>query len=126
MSVRGGFEPPFLCWKDAMRDYSEVVAYLKALVPPAIASDPIMSQVMDEFLAEIPQKVDDIGSFLAEGNNSEAKRFAHQLKGSGGTFGLDEIAGVARKLEAALGVTPLPKEVNELYLQLRRSVGFSD
>jgi HPt (histidine-containing phosphotransfer) domain-containing protein len=106
-----------------MSDYSDIVARLRSRVPPAIAQDPILSEVMDDFLVEIPEKIDLIAQMLDEGNTSEAMRFAHQLKGSAATFGFTVISARARSLEQACVAAQPVAELYELLQLLRSEAG---
>ena len=106
-----------------MSDYSEIVARLRSRVPPSIAEDPILSEVMDDFLVEIPEKIDLIAQMLSDGNIPEAMRFAHQLKGSAATFGFTGISARARDLEqACIAGRPVP-ELTSLLQLLRGESG---
>ena len=106
-----------------MSDYSDIVARLRSRVPPAIAQDPILSEVMDDFLVEIPEKIDLIAQMLSDANISEAMRFAHQLKGSAATFGFSVISARARDLEQACVAESPMNELVELLSMLREEAG---
>ncbi|MDD4891374.1 MAG: Hpt domain-containing protein, partial [Phycisphaerae bacterium] len=65
------------------------------------AGDPDMAEVIDEFVARLPQTVAALSKWLANNCHEELRRLAHQLKGAGGGYGYPALTEQARKLEDA-------------------------
>ena len=67
-----------------------------------LAADPVLGQLVDLFVKEMPDR---IGTFKAQARSqdwSQLARNAHQLKGSAGSYGFDEITSCAARLEATV------------------------
>jgi diguanylate cyclase (GGDEF)-like protein len=82
--------------------------------------DDAMLQLQREYLAEFPDRIEelrsDIASFRAlrpEAAASLKTRF-HRLAGSGGSYGFPEISVVARDMEQWMGAKPAPGEAPRL------------
>jgi HPt (histidine-containing phosphotransfer) domain-containing protein len=69
--------------------------------PLRIEIDRDLTPVVPEYLEN--RQLDCIltGRLLAEGNLAEIKSLAHRMKGSGGSYGFDEISGIGEDLESA-------------------------
>ena len=69
-------------------------------------ADAELDELRREFLAEALEKVQEIESRMGEGSNREAIDrliyLAHQLKGSGGSYGFQRISSDAAELEKSL------------------------
>lgn len=69
-------------------------------------ADAELDELRREFLAEALEKVEEIESRMAEGSSREAIDrliyLAHQLKGSGGSYGFQRISADAAELEKLL------------------------
>jgi len=66
-----------------------------------------LNELKREFLAEAREKVDEIQSVVDGGNRDSASLdrlayLAHQLKGSGGSYGYQQISDDATQLEKAI------------------------
>ena len=71
-----------------------------------IMVDPELDELRREFLAEAQGKVREMQSALAGGRSRESLErlayIAHQLKGSGGSYGYERISAEAAELEQAV------------------------
>jgi signal transduction histidine kinase/CheY-like chemotaxis protein/HPt (histidine-containing phosphotransfer) domain-containing protein len=63
------------------------------------AGDPEMSELIEAFVARLPEMADAMAEALANNCFDELRRLAHQLKGSGGGYGYPSLTEQARKLE---------------------------
>jgi HPt (histidine-containing phosphotransfer) domain-containing protein len=61
--------------------------------------DPDMTELVQLFVQEIPDRLAVLEQNLAQGNWSELARFAHQLKGAGGSYGFPQLTPFAARLE---------------------------
>lgn len=66
------------------------------------AADPDMSELANMFVEEMPARIRCLKELLESGDWQELGRFAHQLKGSAGGYGFDQLTPFAAKLEAAI------------------------
>ncbi len=65
------------------------------------ADDPDMADLVDMFVADLPQRVQVLTDAVANSDAEELARLAHQLKGSAGGYGfmpITESAAIAEKL----------------------------
>jgi HPt (histidine-containing phosphotransfer) domain-containing protein len=67
-----------------------------------LAGDPILGEIVDLFVAEMPERAAAIRSAFERGDRSAARRAVHQLKGAGGSYGFDQLTSFAGALEFAL------------------------
>jgi|GEM_PF-1041909 len=65
------------------------------------ANDPDMADIIDEFVARLPDTLATMSQALANNCLDELRRLAHQLKGSGGGYGYPSLTDNARALEDA-------------------------
>jgi signal transduction histidine kinase/CheY-like chemotaxis protein len=63
------------------------------------ADDPEMSELIEAFIARLPETADAMAQALANNCFDELRRLAHQLKGSGGGYGYPSLTQQASKLE---------------------------
>lgn len=61
--------------------------------------DPELDELRREFLAEAAEKVREIETALESASMDRVTYLAHQLKGSGGSYGFKQISSVAAELE---------------------------
>lgn len=61
--------------------------------------DPDMTELLELFVQEIPDRLAVLEQHLEQGNWSELARFAHQLKGAGGSYGFPQLTPFAARLE---------------------------
>ena len=55
----------------------------------------------DIFRSSVPERLDDIGSALADGRLDDAVRTSHSLRGSAGAFGAKRLSMLGMRLEEA-------------------------
>ena len=83
-----------------------------------LGRDPELSELVDVFVAEMPQRVEQVTTHAASHDWEKLGRTAHQLKGAAGSYGFHELTLPARRLEqAANGCEPeaqILAAVNEL------------
>ncbi|MFM9957558.1 MAG: Hpt domain-containing protein [Phycisphaerales bacterium] len=61
-----------------------------------------MSELIQEFASEMPDKARTLHALWQQGNRSELRRLAHQLKGAGGGYGFETLGACAARLESML------------------------
>jgi len=66
------------------------------------AQDPDLSDLVDLFVAEMPDRVANILSRFESRDWEGLQRAAHQLKGAAGSYGFAPITPVAARLESAI------------------------
>jgi histidine phosphotransfer protein HptB len=83
-----------------------------------LANDPDLSEIVDMFVDEMPQRINKIRELYHSNNMEELARIAHQLKGAAGSYGFMEIGPFAAKLEEVaqdrLSEAEISKSVDEL------------
>lgn len=65
-------------------------------------NDPDMGEIVALFVAEMPDRRDDLYKAVEAGDLSQAIRIAHQLKGAAGGYGFEALGTVATTTERAL------------------------
>lgn len=70
----------------------------------SFADDEMMSELVELFVSEIPDRVQTLEEAYAAPNKELLRRTAHQLKGAFGSYGFDSLTAPARKLEHSLEV----------------------
>ena len=94
-----------------------------------IGDDPAMvTEVVDAFLDDAPDRLAEIATGLADGDGALVRRAAHTLKANGLTFGALTFAEACRELEDAaradqLGVAaPLAAEIERSWSAVRPAI----
>jgi histidine phosphotransfer protein HptB len=64
-----------------------------------LADDPDLAKLVELFVANLPQLLATLAQHAHDGNWRSLERVAHQLKGSSGCYGFDEVASLAARLE---------------------------
>lgn len=64
--------------------------------------DPDMVELIELFVAEIPERVRLLQDLTAKGDSDGLRRLAHQLRGASGGYGFEALGQRAANLEAAL------------------------
>lgn len=64
--------------------------------------DPDMAELIELFVAEIPERVRLLEDLTAKGDSEGLRRLAHQLRGASGGYGFEALGQRAANLEAAL------------------------
>lgn len=65
----------------------------------SLAADPDLAELVDLFVAELPERLAALHSALETSRIADVARFAHQLKGAGGSYGFPQLTPVAARLE---------------------------
>jgi HPt (histidine-containing phosphotransfer) domain-containing protein len=93
---------------------------LRSLGLPAGASgSDLVTELVDVFLKEVPDKLDRISKALAEEDYTRAHRFAHSLVSSAGNLGAVGLVKAARALESILRLKN-QADSEQAYLALKR------
>jgi len=74
------------------------------ICPPvisALANDPDMVELIDEFVAEIPNMLQGLEKAYSSNDMDTLERLARQLKGQSGACGFESITALAVELEKA-------------------------
>jgi HPt (histidine-containing phosphotransfer) domain-containing protein len=66
-----------------------------------LMDDPELRELLREFVAELPQRFAALEKAAAVQDWQEVRRLAHQLKGSGGSYGFPAITAAAAEVEEA-------------------------
>jgi HPt (histidine-containing phosphotransfer) domain-containing protein len=69
---------------------------------PDPSIDALLEGVRRQFADSLPDKAANIGALLARGAWDEARRAAHRLRGSAGTYGFTAIGATAGAIEELL------------------------
>jgi CheY-like chemotaxis protein/HPt (histidine-containing phosphotransfer) domain-containing protein len=91
----GGGAPPA-----AARDPGDAPA--EAEIVSAFADDPDMQEIVERFVASLPDRLAALRADVAAGTRPSLQRLAHQLKGAAGGYGFPAITGAAAALEKAI------------------------
>jgi HPt (histidine-containing phosphotransfer) domain-containing protein len=66
------------------------------------ATDPDMREIVEMFVQEMPQRVEQFYAVWESQNLEELRRLAHQMKGASGGYGFGSVGKAAEKLEHSL------------------------
>lgn len=66
------------------------------------ANDPEMVELVEAFLAELPQRVASVERAFRAGQADELKRLSHQLRGAAGGYGFPTVGDAAAVVEVGL------------------------
>jgi HPt (histidine-containing phosphotransfer) domain-containing protein len=72
----------------------------RPIISTLIKGDPSFADLVEEFVAGLPERLTAMESALEEPDFQRAKVLAHQLKGSGGGYGFPDLTDIASKLES--------------------------
>ncbi|HSW46649.1 MAG TPA: Hpt domain-containing protein [Phycisphaerae bacterium] len=90
-----------------------------------LATDPDMIELVEDFVAALPERVQAVERALQAGEPEVLRRLSHQLKGASGGYGFDVIGRAAAELEdsvkAAASLAELTRRVNDLAALCRRA-----
>jgi signal transduction histidine kinase/DNA-binding response OmpR family regulator len=91
-------------------------------------NDPVIQSYQVRYVASLPERVVQLSQALREEQYQSLQEVIHQLKGTGGLFGLDPITDQAAAAEAAIvtasGLGEIVQEVNKLIQIIRRVEGY--
>jgi len=71
------------------------------MIRSEFADDPDMADILDDFVAHLPERLSAMTEALANNHHEELTRLAHQLKGAGGGYGYPSLTEASRELEEA-------------------------
>lgn len=66
-----------------------------------VAADPDFNEIVELFVAEIPDRIASLKNLFADRDSAKLARAAHQLKGAAGSHGFNAVTLPASRLEAA-------------------------
>ena len=93
------------------------------------ASDEDMKDALNEFVAELPAKVEGLMALLREQNLDGLRRAVHQLKGAGGGYGFADITSLAaaaeQRIKASDPLDDIASTVHTLAEFIRRIDGYN-
>jgi HPt (histidine-containing phosphotransfer) domain-containing protein len=72
----------------------------------ALAADPDLAELVELFVAEVPDRITAIQDAVSHHAWSKVAILSHQLKGAAGSYGFPELSRVARSLEVAAKEAP--------------------
>ncbi len=83
-------------------DPATAAAYAEpTLLLSELADEPDMAELLEQFLADLPGRVDAIGVALDDNDRTRVAALVHQLKGAAGGYGFPTISDAARVLETS-------------------------
>lgn len=68
----------------------------------SLVSDPDLGELVAMFVAEMPDKIENLLRLYDDGDRGELTRAAHQMKGAAGSYGFHDITPHAARLELSL------------------------
>lgn len=72
------------------------------LVYSRLADDPDIGEIIQEFVDEMPSRIESLTEAFNLRDWTTVRKLAHQLKGAGGGYGFDELTSYAKGLENAV------------------------
>jgi CheY-like chemotaxis protein/HPt (histidine-containing phosphotransfer) domain-containing protein len=87
-------------------------------LPTGASGSDLVTELVDGFLKEVPDKLDRIARALAEEDFLKAHRFAHSLVSAAGNLGVVGVVKAARTLESVLRLKS-PEDCEHAYLALK-------
>jgi HPt (histidine-containing phosphotransfer) domain-containing protein len=83
---------------------------LSAPLYSTFGDDPDLGELVDMFVEEMPGRIETLLQLYNSADKDGLKRFAHQLKGSAGSYGFGQLTPTSARLEQSLK-TNEPEEV---------------
>jgi len=83
------------------------------LLYSSLGGDPDLSEIVDLFVEEMPDRVAMLQDQLEEANWEGLRRTAHQLKGAAGSYGFDTISPRAARLEDAVCASEPEEQIRQ-------------
>ncbi|MDR2346273.1 MAG: Hpt domain-containing protein [Planctomycetaceae bacterium] len=68
----------------------------------SIASDPDLHELITMFVTEMPDRISQLNKLLESDDKKGLMYFAHQLKGSSGSYGFAELSTAAEEIVKAI------------------------
>lgn len=73
-----------------------------AYVYSDLADDADLGELVELFVAELPERLERLVRQFDDGNRSELRRTVHQMKGAAGSYGFHAVTPLAARLEQSL------------------------
>jgi HPt (histidine-containing phosphotransfer) domain-containing protein len=73
-----------------------------------------VAELLESYLADTPNRLEEIARFLESDDQTSLKRAAHSLKGSSSIFGLSEMEAIANRLEHSFATGELAMQTRFL------------
>ncbi len=103
---------------------------MKSPLYSTFGDDPDLGELVDMFVDEMPGRIQTLLQLYISADRDGLKRFAHQLKGSAGSYGFGQLTPTASRLEQSLKtsepeavIKEMVDELVELCGRVRRGVG---
>ncbi|MEO0512311.1 MAG: Hpt domain-containing protein [Planctomycetota bacterium] len=93
------------------------------LILSDFADDPDMVEIIEEFVGEIPERIAALQAAFDSDDTHAVASLAHQLKGSGGGYGFNQVSEAAGRLENAAR-SPSQHDLETIRVELNRLVSF--
>lgn len=97
---------------------SGIAAQAASIHYSTLASDPDLAELVELFVAEMPQRLAKLLADFEQGNWELLGRTAHQLKGAAGSYGFHQLTPLAAELEQAVRGGASIEQVQESLDQL--------
>jgi HPt (histidine-containing phosphotransfer) domain-containing protein len=88
-----------------------------------LADDPDLAELVNLFIANLPQFLATLHEHAGHGDWQSLERASHQLKGSSGCYGFDEVSTRAARLEDACRQLLPPDEIASTLTELEQYCG---
>lgn len=76
--------------------------HVVAFVYSELADDPDLGDLVELFVAELPDRLDHLVRQFDDGNRQTMRRAVHQMKGAAGSYGFHAVTPLAARLEQSL------------------------
>jgi histidine phosphotransfer protein HptB len=83
-----------------------------------LANDPDLADIVEMFVDEMPERVENLLHCLDEKNWNELRQAAHQLKGAAGSYGFEPISPCASRVESAIRNNEPEERIREAVMEL--------
>ncbi|MBI4825762.1 MAG: response regulator [Nitrospirae bacterium] len=87
----GGRKPSLSAASSDAGTYGDNVVYI----------DPDLQDLIPDFMNSMKKEVEKIGAMLSKNDLNEIQRIGHSLKGTGGSYGFNEITDIGKEMEEA-------------------------
>lgn len=77
----------------------------------SLAADPVLCEMVEQFVAEMPNRIAWLERQFDEGDWEGLKRAAHQMKGAAGSYGFDRLTPYALRLETLIADGATKREI---------------
>ncbi|MCA9246056.1 MAG: Hpt domain-containing protein [Planctomycetales bacterium] len=92
---------------------SETTCATQPPIYSAFGVDPDLADLVDLYVEEMPERIASVQQLRDAKNWPDLGRLAHQIKGSAGSYGFDEITPFAYRLEQAAKDSEPPAEIEQ-------------